>query len=52
MICFYSFEVQWEDNAGLLADTGNADEPWEWGQNDLRNTEPGNFLIDCFKEGY
>ncbi|KAF2979960.1 hypothetical protein EK904_007622 [Melospiza melodia maxima] len=30
MICFYSFEVQWEDNAGLLADTGNADEPWEW----------------------
>lgn len=22
MICFYSFEVQWEDNAGLLADTG------------------------------
>ncbi|KAI1236488.1 hypothetical protein IHE44_0014736 [Lamprotornis superbus] len=23
MICFYSFEVQWEDNAGLLADTDN-----------------------------
>lgn len=22
MICFYSFEVQWEDNAGLLANTG------------------------------
>lgn len=22
MICFYSFEVQWENNAGLLADTG------------------------------
>ncbi|NWH78359.1 XPR1 protein, partial [Piaya cayana] len=23
MICFYSFEVQWEDNAGLLANTDN-----------------------------
>lgn len=27
MICFYSFEVQWEDNAGLLANTGTVMSP-------------------------
>lgn len=44
MICFYSFEVQWEDNAGLLANTGNAGNPCERGQNDLKTTEQGNFI--------